>query len=280
MKKTVGLLWICFFVVGGILAAQESDCDRLFLQAVRDGNISNIKLHLSHSWGNLNAQDGAGKTGLMYAVEAQNRTIIQFLFNPPADANLRNPNNSVINPDIADRAGMTALMHCIRTNNIPLLRFFLQHGEGRINVNHQTDDGTTALHYAAKNGLVAMVEALLAVPSISTTLFDVNGDTAFMFAVKNRNRAMIKAFGESPRFDVLQEPRDGVPPLLRALELGARDIVIQDILIFCRDAILSRDSYGNGPFEYLDGSARYIDSEKESIRDMLTEARNRRKNLR
>jgi len=280
MKKAVLSLLVCFLTVGSIIA-QESDCDRLFIQAVRDNNISGVKLHLSHSWGNLNARDGAGKTGLMYAVETQNRTLVQFLLNPPQDATVRNPNNAVSNPNIEDNRGWTALMYAIASRNIDLLDFFLKQGEGIINVNHRTTgQRNTALHFAVQNDMDAQVKLLLENKTIQTTITDINGDTAFMIAVKRGNRSMIRRFGESPNFDVTQRPDDGVPPLLRALENTLPPSTIQDILDFCRDAIASRDNRGRGPFDYLKGVSRYRGRDIEDIEDMLKTAENRYKNFR
>jgi ankyrin repeat protein len=257
--------------LNGGIHAQESECDRLFLKAVRDNDLSGVRLHLSHSWGNLNVKDATGKTGLMYAVEAENRQLVDELLNA---------NKAVCNPNLEDAKGMTALMYAIQKNNLIITEILLKEGSG-VNVNYQTTgQRNTALHYAVQSRLDRMVKLLLENKLTATTQTDINGDTAFMIAVKNNSRAMIKLFADSPRFDVTQRPDDGIPPLLFAIQKRLPLPTIQNILDYCIDAITSVDDRGRDAFQYQSAysdarSVRYDDS----LLDMLKAADSKYKKL-
>ncbi|MCL2191949.1 MAG: ankyrin repeat domain-containing protein [Treponema sp.] len=281
MKMMCALSMALFLTFGGIASAQArcDFCDRIFIQAARDDNMVNLRRHLVCSWPNVNAQDDNGKTALMWAVTMQHQCVIDFLLNPPAD--LRPPNSAAINFNISDNAGMTALMHAIRTNNVVILRSFLREGAGgRINLNHQTRDGTTALHFAVMHGMDNMVRLLIEQPLIDTNLVNEDRDTAFMLAVRQRNRNMLELFAECPRFDVTRSLPLGMPPLLEALRLGLSPFAIGDILMFFPRAMESRDSRGNGPDEWLIASGRYNATDRQRIQDMFDDARIRGRILR
>ncbi|MCL2191948.1 MAG: ankyrin repeat domain-containing protein [Treponema sp.] len=185
----------------------------------------------------------------------------------PADVNFR------------DEAGRTGLMYAIESRNIIMLQTILNASPSRLNPNIADNEGRTALHMAVASHMDSMVDLLLQNSDTSTTLTDINGDTAFIIAVRNNNRAMIRAFGENPRFDVTFSPRGGLPPLLYALDRSLPPSTIRAILDYCIGAIESRDSRGNGPFEYLERS-RYRSDDMEDVRDMLTEAEIRQRGFR
>lgn len=178
----------------------------------------------------------------------------------PADINFR------------DEAGRTGLMRTIESGNLVMLRTILSVGAPRLDPNIVDNLGRTALHLAVANNMDDMAEMLLQDHNINTRLADINGDTAFIIAVRNNSQRMIRAFGENPRFDVTFSPRGSLPPLLYALDRSLPPSTIRAILHYCRGAIESRDSRGNGPFDYLEHRSRHRSEDMEDIRDMLTEA--------
>ena len=272
MKKTFVLSMALLMAFGGLAAQVRCDsCDRLFIQAAQWGDIAGLRRHLACSWSNLNARDDGGKTALMWAVTNWHPHIISFLLNPPAD--LRPSNAAPVNLNIEDNVGMTVLMHAIRTRDIAIVSSLLRWAGGRINVNHQSKNGSTALHVAVMTDMDTMVMMLLEQPTIDPNLVDLNGRSAFMLALERRNRSMLEWFARSPYFDVTRSPHGSVPPLLEALRLGLSPTLIEDILFFFPDAINSRDDRGNGPSEWLVKYGRHNAADRMRIRDVLDDAR-------
>ena len=267
-KKIVVLLIIGFIVVGGNLFAQQhADCDRLFLRAVQNDDNNEVMVHLNHSWGNLNVRDTRGRTGLMIAIENGNRQMVEMILNA---------NKSVINTDAEDQNGLTALMYAINKGNLVILNILLDERQG-INVNFQTvGQRNTALHYAVERRRDDMVARLLEHKSMQTTLADMNGETAFMIAVRTGQRNVVRLFARTPAFDVTARPygiAEGIPPLLMAIRNNYSPEIIEDILLIT-GAINSEDERGNGIYEYLEAS-RYSARNKQRIRDMVAAAERR-----
>jgi len=179
-----------------------------------------------------------------------------------------------------DASGKTGLMYAVENGNQQLIQALLEAGQSVLNPNITDNQGSTALHYAAASRNDNLVTTLLENKLVDTTMINRDGDTAFMIAVKNGSRNMIRAFGGYPGFDVTLPLENGIPPLLIALERSLPPVTIQDILDYCSGAIASRDNRGRGPIEYLDGVSNYRGSDLEDVRDMLTEAENRYKNFR
>lgn len=271
-KETCMALLIAMVVVGGIIA-QESDCDRLFIKAVRENNIADVELHLGHSWGNLNAQDGAGKTGLMYAVEAGNVTLVEYLLNPPARANVRNQNNAVSDPNLEDRDGKTALIYAIEKGNLVILRDLLNNKSITIDYKPRRDNQLrTALHHAADTGWDEGVKLLLD-RGANANVEDNRGITPFMLVLQKGRPSMIGLFKDNPDFDIMRAPRGSAPPLLYALQNSMSPGTIQAILDNFENAIDSRFN-GNGPLEYLElYGTKYRADDYTRIKEMLEKAK-------
>jgi len=249
-KKTCMALLIAMVVVGGI-NAQEVFCERLFLEAVRNNNIADVELHLSHDWGNLNTQDGAGKTGLMYAIENGNVTLVEYLLNPPARANVRNPKNSISDPNLQDRNGKTAFIYAIEEGNPVIIRPLLSNRSITIDKPPDRDAKRwTALHHAVKVGKNAGVQLLLD-NGADVNVQDSDGITPFMLVLREKKLSLIVEFKDRPGFNITLAPRNSAPPLLYALQNGMAPEIIKQILTNFEKAMGSRFN-GNGPLEYLE----------------------------
>jgi len=250
-KKIFTALLFAMVIVGGI-SAQEPLCDRLFLQAVREEKIGDVELHLSHDWGNLNARDnGTGKTGLMYAIEAGNLILVEYLINPPARANVRNPKNSTSNPNIEDNHGKTALIYAIEKGNDVILSKLLSIGSITINYRpERVSKRRTALHHAVLAGWNDGVRILLD-KGADANMQDSDGITPFMLVLQEKKLSLIEEFKDRPGFDITLAPRNSAPPLLYALQNGMAPEIIQKILVNFDKAMGSRFNQ-NGPLQYLE----------------------------
>jgi len=268
MRKKTCMALLIAMVTAGSINAQESDCDRLFLKAVRENKTADVELHLSHSWGNLNAQDGAGKTGLMYAVENGNVTFVEYLLNPPARANVHNPNNSISNPNIEDRNGKTALIYAIERRNLVILRTLLSNRSVTVDYIPRRDSmQRTALHHAVETGWDEGVQLLLDKGANANTP-DYQDVTPFMLVLKRNRVSMVEMFKDNPSFDILRSPRNNAPPLLYALENSLSPGIIQAILDNFDAAMDSRFN-GKGPLEYLEYGKKYTAEDYARIKVML-----------
>lgn len=233
-------------------SGQRTDYNALFLKAVRENNAAEVNRCLSNSPGSLNYKDNVGKTGLMYAVESGNRAIVELLLEKGANA------------DIQDSRGFTALIYGVQKNNVTIVDLLLREKYG-INVNFQTTgQRNSALHYAVEANNAGIVKLLLEHKLIQTNLADINGETAFMIAVKNNYRPLIRLFGQSNGFDISQRNKDGLPALLFAIEQRVDVSTIQEIIDNCKGAVNSYDTSGKGPFDYL-AMSTYSERDKQTL---------------
>lgn len=108
-----------------------------------------------------------GWSALMIAVLKKHIRMVELLLTKGADV------------DVRDIHGWTPLMRAIEGGDAELIRRLLQVGD--INVNAQSNTGTTALHVAAVLDRIEVVRLLLA-HAAQTGLKDAEGNTALMLA--------------------------------------------------------------------------------------------------
>ena len=271
MRKSIIAVFIYLAVIGGNVFAQANHvCDHLFMEAVKQDLTRDILEHLRHQWGNINYQDPiSGMTALMWVIDKGNSATLRMFLN-------EGKGKGQINMNLADNNGMTTLMHAVKKGDTVIMDILMSDG-ALINPNTQRD-GTrdTALHYAVEQKNTDMVNCLLKNKLTQTTLVDKNGNTAFMIAVKNDNKVMVRLFGNSEGFDVTARPIGiafPVPPLLVAIENTLPIPMIGEILKI-KNAMYSTDDDGDDAYDYLERS-RYNKRQKDDIKDLLDEAKRR-----
>ena len=125
----------------------------------------------------VNSQDPDNRTALMFASFDGHISTVELLLTRGADISLK------------DNIGRNALMYAATGPNNSTVRLLLQKGA---NVNAaDTNEGWTALMYAAAEGQIEVVKTLLE-NKADWTLKDIDGDTAKAFAVKNGHSKVVQ----------------------------------------------------------------------------------------
>jgi len=96
-----------------------------------------------------------------------------------------------VNVNIRTEDGLTALHYAARGGYLPIVRALL--AAPGIDVNHPENDGYTALHKAALHGHLEIVQALLTVPGINLHIQTIYGNTARRTAVSRNFQAIVAA---------------------------------------------------------------------------------------
>ncbi|MCY4178364.1 MAG: ankyrin repeat domain-containing protein, partial [Endozoicomonadaceae bacterium] len=116
----------------------------------------------------INAQDNAGYTALMYAASQGFTKIAQLLVSHQANIDVQNQNN------------VTALMFAILENKVETAVFLIDSGA---DLNLQNTHGYTALMFAAEEGLTEIVKYLLKMKA-AIDMQTLDGRTPLMIATK------------------------------------------------------------------------------------------------
>lgn len=121
----------------------------------------------AHKLPNIDEEDATGKTALIHAAESGNLAALEALIAEGAQ------------PDVEDLMGMTALSYACKEGHLDIVEYLLtlnklasahQGAAGRqaapskaiIDINHEDESGCTPLAWAAFNGDLAIVKALIA----------------------------------------------------------------------------------------------------------------------
>lgn len=156
----------------------------------------------------VNAVNSRGGTALMYAATAGERELVDFLIERGADVNARAANGWTAltlasargfemvvsallshgaDPTIADIYGWTPLMRAVEQDRPAVVRVLL--AAKRVEANARNDDGHTALHRAAVQGL-SEIAALLVEHGADTHVRDRAGRTPAMLAMAREHKAI------------------------------------------------------------------------------------------
>lgn len=193
----------------------------LLMFAVKNNNCVLIKKLLDNG-ANINKTNSQGSTALHFAVYDQNMDTIQCLLSNPAIA-----------MDKPDKNGMTALMAAVHKNNCPIIQTLLDHGA---NINATGFNNGTALTLAVFTEKTQIVTCLLNYPNIAINHQDDDGNSALLMALSTGNKLIIKLLlknGADPEI----ANNDDLTPWQLAQHNGDREI-IQKIY----KAILKKDS--------------------------------------
>lgn len=135
-----------FLVAGMNPNTAQANGETVLMQAARRGNIAIMKALLNRG-ADVNAKDMNGHTALVWAADNRNTAVANTLLAAPnVDVNARTSND----------AGVLAIY--VARNREDVVPALLERGA---TVNHQDKDGDAALHGAALNGNVALLQMLL-----------------------------------------------------------------------------------------------------------------------
>jgi ankyrin repeat protein len=143
----------------------------LFYQAALDGNIHFVRVALDKGV-DVNAQDNNKRTALMLASYNGHTEIVRLLIESGADVNL------------IDEADRTALMFAASG---PFNETVIELTKAGANLNMiDKDEHWTALMFAASEGQLDVVKTLVS-KGADLKLKDIDGDTAYNFAIQNKH---------------------------------------------------------------------------------------------
>jgi|SRR6185369_4651639 ankyrin repeat protein len=125
---------------------QDSEGRTAFISAAARGDLVMVKALLSRGV-DINVKDNLGYTALSHAVEAMYSEVEDAILNSPG-----------FDPNVGGLKGRPVLLAYVWRNDKERTQKLLTHGA---NVNAQDADGDTALHGAAQNGNVEIINLLL-----------------------------------------------------------------------------------------------------------------------
>ena len=119
-----------------------------------------VRLLLRHGC-DVNAQDGAGRTALMYACMERDKIDVVRLLTKCRRCD----------PNLHDQDGNTALIHCVEGGNVSALRILTNHSSmrSRLQVNGVNGSGLSAVELAVKLGLADCCRILMRDGGADTT---------------------------------------------------------------------------------------------------------------
>ena len=166
------------------------------LMVVGKRGLSALVEQLLNAGAKVNATNHNGGTALMYAAISGDLRTITLLLDRGAEVDAVGANlwgalmvaavkghASIVaaflqrgaNPNLADVYGWTPLMRAASRNRIATVRRLLE--DPRTDIAHRDDDGATALHRAAEEGYLEMIELLVELGADVNAL-DANGRSA------------------------------------------------------------------------------------------------------
>ena len=256
------------FATGSVFAQQSVWNDQL-MQAVEQNHIAALRQAYDNG-ANVNYMRD-DTTALMVAVHNRNAQMVLELLRMGAAPNLFNSvgdsaimlaaedNSTTV--DIVDLLlrwganisslngrGMTPLMLAILNLNRDMVNLLLEKGASVISTSYDRRD---ALIYAVLAGNEFAVTRLLRWDGINTSQEDIDGKTAFHYAVEQQNTNIVRLFLQDGRFDVNRPGRSlGLPPLLYAIQFKLSYTIIE--LLIDNSAFEGAwDANGRGVAQYF-----------------------------
>ncbi|KAI2914116.1 hypothetical protein CBS147320_10415 [Aspergillus niger] len=110
-----------------------------------------------------------------------------------------------------DTNGLTALHIAACEGDMLVVELLLQHPE--VDVNAQDTDGLTALHIAAGEGHMPVVELLLQHPRVDVNVQDTDGLTALHIAAGEEYSPIVELLLQKPKLDVNTQDIEGLAAL-------------------------------------------------------------------
>eukprot|EP00042_Codosiga_hollandica_P043722 m.419595 g.419595 ORF g.419595 m.419595 type:complete len:714 (+) comp56627_c0_seq57:71-2212(+) len=203
-----------FVKAGCDLTIKNSSQETLLHAASRGGESEMVEhlLGIPSILQTINAVDDCGSTVLMNTIANCSIDYVRSLVRAGADV------------DVRDKEGQTALHQAGVSGTVELLRVLLEASAASINV--QDNSGQTALMRSAV-GIDSKPLALLLSYGADATLRDAKGQTALHVAAQDGNLAMLQLLLQASTADINTQDRDGNTPMMCACSV--RSIEFQSI---------------------------------------------------
>ena len=180
-----------------------------WILAIKSRDITMLSDLLEAGYLDVNAATEKGKTALMVAAQAANKSLCVDLVALGADVDAKNQN------------GGTPLMHASVSGDLDIVNLVLREGA---EVNERASNGWSALMLASAKGFSRIVKRLIEVNG-EPNIRDVFGWTPLMHAVEQNRKRVIELLVSTSNAHVNNMNIDGVTALHRAAALGHIEIV-------------------------------------------------------
>lgn len=258
MKKTIFIAGLLCTLAASVLWADWRD-DRL-IDAVRSQDLPGVKIALEYG-ANVNATTLNEETALMLACSesVQSLPIVRILVEAGANASYKNnygitalmfaardcTNDNIVkylvshayaNIENTDNNGKTALMYAVENKNDDVLQYLLKTGA---NFNAVDKNQNTPIMLAVINGNELAVKRLGTQTRIDWNAKNIDGDTVFMLAVKNKNVSILRILlTENTTIDRNIKVNNDQPLLFYAIQTNASETIIDYLMNYATKEVL------------------------------------------
>ena len=195
------------FDVSGKTSIQADQ--KKWILAVKARDVEVLSDLLEAGYLDVNVATAKGKTALMVAAQAADKSFCVDLVALGADVDAKNQN------------GGTPLMHASVGGSLDIVNLLLREGA---DVNERAGNGWSALMLASAKGFSRIVKRLIQVNG-EPNIRDVFGWTPLMHAVEQNRKDVIELLVSSSNGEIDNRNIDGVTALHRAAALGYIEIV-------------------------------------------------------
>ena len=231
------------------------------LQAVKLGDLSKVRSLLDQG-ANPNAADENGATALMWAAKIGNLDIVKALIAKGADPKKK---GAIYTDEKKESYYGSFLCAAAGEGHEEIVRYGLEVlkipvDDQEINPKDGTENGWTALMWAACNGHKDVCELLISKGADVNAKEDKLGATPLMYSAVNGHKDVCELL-ISKGADVNARDKDGWTPLMAAAKNGHKDVC--ELLISKGADINARDKDGKTALKYA------IENKKNDVADFL-----------
>ncbi|KAK4209931.1 ankyrin repeat protein [Rhypophila decipiens] len=208
---------------GGNPNVRQILTDRLFDQtpltiASKNGHIDCVRALLADPRTDINLQGTRGRTALSYACHAGHKAIVAMLLSDPK-----------CDPDRADNDISTPLIWAAggAGDHSAIITLLPKHRASKgVNLNHFDKDGRTAISWAAGEGCIGALKALLKLKDTDPNIPAKNGRSPLSFAAGKGHADAVRILVKDNRVDKVTKSDDGRNPYSWACVEGHAEVVM------------------------------------------------------
>ncbi|KAM7192205.1 hypothetical protein V8F33_008479 [Rhypophila sp. PSN 637] len=194
---------------GGNPNVRQILTDRLFDQtpitiASKNGHIDCVRALLADPHTDINLQGTRGRTALSYACHAGHKAIVAMLLSDPK-----------CDPDRVDNDISTPLIWAAggAGDHSAIITLLAKHRASKgVNLNHVDKDGRTAISWAAGEGCIGALKALLKLKHADPNIRAKNGRSPLSFAAGKGHADAVKVLVKDNRVEKVTKSDDGRNP--------------------------------------------------------------------
>ncbi len=177
--------------------------------AARYGHLQLVKYLVGLNKFDLETQSINGRTPLVWACDGGHIEVVKFLLEKDAKI------------DVRDQDGISPLLRAAGKGQLEMVKVLEKYCDVRLEV---CNEKLTALHYAACNGHLGVVEYLVGLNNFNLEAQDIDGLTPLSWAARQGHLHIVKSLHRAGAA-IIQKTADGKTALQLAAENGKNEIV-------------------------------------------------------